>query len=237
MDQVARYHSALRHVPASRADAPVLDVGCGTTGACRHAGGVFFGTDLHFTDYRDEAPRLHHRLRAVRADATALPFADRAFDCVLSLDLLEHVPVEQRAAVVAELRRTARRRVVVGCPVFEGWDRWESRLLGVYRRSGKKMPGWLLEHRERGLPRQDELLRIAAAPGWTVRAEGNVNGFVYFCILVAEMTPVGWLAARVMGEASDGGPGFAARAFGRLCGLLSFGNTARTILVLERVTP
>lgn len=237
MDQVARYGTALRFLPPSSVRAPVLEVGCGTTGACRHAGGVWFGTDLHFTDYRDRPPEVHPRLRAVRADATRLPFADGAFENVLSLDLLEHVPAGDRAAVMAELRRTARRRVVVGCPVFEGWDRWEPRLQRVYGLLGKPVPGWLTEHRERGLPRHVDLLAMAAAPGWTVRVHGNVNAFVYFCIMATEMTPVGWLAAKVMGESGPGGPGPAARLFATLCRWSSFGTTARTILVLERTAP
>src|SRR3954466_9827761 len=51
--------------------------------------------------------------RFVRADGSALPFQDQSFDLVVSLDSLEHVPVERREAYVAELLRVARSYVLL----------------------------------------------------------------------------------------------------------------------------
>jgi hypothetical protein len=55
-------------------------------------------------------------LRAVRCDATALPFADAGVDCVTALEVLEHMPGDgpERAAHAA--MRVARQAVIATVP-------------------------------------------------------------------------------------------------------------------------
>jgi ubiquinone/menaquinone biosynthesis C-methylase UbiE len=54
------------------------------------------------------------RLCPVLGDATALPFADRAFDGVTALEVLEHIPDTARA--LEEICRVAARFVIISFP-------------------------------------------------------------------------------------------------------------------------
>jgi SAM-dependent methyltransferase len=62
------------------------------------------------------APRLGIRLDAVVGDATAAPLASGCADTALAVHLLEHLPEPAGAAVLAQMLRLARRRVVVAVP-------------------------------------------------------------------------------------------------------------------------
>jgi ubiquinone/menaquinone biosynthesis C-methylase UbiE len=52
----------------------------------------------------------------VVGNAVALPFADRAFDMIFSLGMLEHQPPERQLGIVREMSRVARTAVVLSVP-------------------------------------------------------------------------------------------------------------------------
>ena len=59
------------------------------------------------------------RLRAVRCDATRLPFADGSVDCVTALEVLEHMPGTGPERAAAEAIRVARAAVIATVPSHE----------------------------------------------------------------------------------------------------------------------
>jgi len=84
-------------------------VGCGNGGylgtlRARGHGGAVVGLDLSLGMLH--AARRVTDLPLGRGDAEALPFVDDAFDVVLAMHMLYHVP--DRAAAIAELRRVVR---------------------------------------------------------------------------------------------------------------------------------
>ncbi len=79
-------------------------------------------TCIDFLDYRVADLQAVHaggvrRLQAVHGDVIALPFADRSFDVVTMLEVLEHVPETRKA--LAEVRRVARRFLIFSVPSKE----------------------------------------------------------------------------------------------------------------------
>jgi hypothetical protein len=62
------------------------------------------------------APRLGLALDTMVADARAVPLPDASTDTVFAVHLLEHLPAEEDKAVLAEMLRLARHRVVVAVP-------------------------------------------------------------------------------------------------------------------------
>jgi 2-polyprenyl-3-methyl-5-hydroxy-6-metoxy-1,4-benzoquinol methylase len=79
-------------------------------------------TAVDILDYRVKDMQTVHdggidQLTAVQASATALPFADRTFDVVTMLEVLEHIPATK--AALAEVCRVARRFLILSMPTKE----------------------------------------------------------------------------------------------------------------------
>lgn len=87
-----------------------------------------------------------------RASGTDLPFADRAFDVVVSCDTLEHVPPDGRGAFLDELRRVAGRAVVLAAPHATAGVGTAELALAEYLRSFNHTNHMLDEHLAYGLP-------------------------------------------------------------------------------------
>ncbi|MCH7998682.1 MAG: glycosyltransferase [Chloroflexi bacterium] len=117
----------------------------------------------------------------IRADGTALPFRDGAFDVVTCHDTLEHVTADHREAFLQELMRVADDVVIIIGPFFALAVEAAERLVAQITRDsvGKGHPtlGYLGEHAELGLPRLDETLKIVDRAGFlhTVLPNGPLD--------------------------------------------------------------
>jgi hypothetical protein len=105
----------------------------------------------------------------VLGSGSQMPFQDKAFDVVAAFDTLEHVPVAQRRAFVAECARVARRYVILAGP-YEHPRVVEAEQI-LQRFISEKLGGsvrHLDEHRHHGLPERAEVEQQLAALGGKV---------------------------------------------------------------------
>src|SRR5215210_5147642 len=97
----------------------------------------------------------------VKGDATALPFEDEAFDFVVSVDVYEHIRAEVRDRYLSELRRTARRGVLLAAPFDSDAVRAAELLANEFHRAMHLEDNvWLREHAENGLPSLEDAKRF-----------------------------------------------------------------------------
>ena len=155
-DVAVRYLPIVRIVRAHRLDHAVTEVGSGPVGIGPYLRCPFTGVD---TSLR---PPLHKLLRPVEASVLETGLDRGSQPCVVSTDMLEHLPKERRQAAVTELVRIAGRLLVLAVPcgaAAEAHDREMAELFRLVRGVDHR---FLLEHVEHGLPSLDELQAYVA---------------------------------------------------------------------------
>lgn len=126
----ARELAALGLVLAALAPGRVLDVACGTALFTQHLRGQVVALDQSagmLTVARARIPTA----QLVQAAVPALPFADMAFDRLVTSHFYGHLVEVERVAFVAEARRVAPELVVVDTAVSDAAapDGWQERVL------------------------------------------------------------------------------------------------------------
>jgi len=193
-DHYGRYRLAADVVRAVTAPgATVLDVGGGPGSLAAFVPDRrIVASDLrHPGEWYAAAPDL------VLADGAALPFPDGAFDAIVSLDTLEHVPQPVRARLLAEATRVSRGWVLVVCPcATEGVAEADEALRGVVRaRFGDDFPtvGVLDEHLGFGHPNPEATQAALEAGGAEVvrLPSGRLDRWLPMMLLFYDLLALG----------------------------------------------
>ena len=132
----------------------ILDVGSNGIGFGYYLEGVDCKlTLLDVKPFGRDIIDKHKNFDFVSYDGQKFPFADKQFDYVVSVDVLEHINKENRSPFIQELIRVSKTKVILVFP--EGkYSVWAEKLLSlVYFR--KNM--FLLEHEKLGLPTSREV--------------------------------------------------------------------------------
>ena len=125
---IGRFFDRLRAVLAGLDPHSLLDAGCGE-GEMLRRGVLPPAVQPVCLDLRPASLAQAAAPARVCASVLSLPFADRSFDAVTCLEVLEHL--ENPAAAVRELARVSRRAFVVSVP-FEPWFRIGNVLRGKH---------------------------------------------------------------------------------------------------------
>lgn len=110
--------------------ARTLDIACGSGFLTRHLRGVIVGLDQSRAMVGLTKTRLPNGLALV-GDALKLPFADGAFDRVLTGHFYGHLAAAERSVFLAEARRVAGELVVIDSALRPGVEaeQWQERVL------------------------------------------------------------------------------------------------------------
>lgn len=118
------------------------------------------------------------RLKIVAGDGCCTPFKDNAFDMVVSVDSIEHVPDSKKGDFCLELKRVARKYVILHCPADSSDSRfrgiaYDIKFLEWYRSRFKKDEPNTAEHLRSGLPKVEQLKKLF--PGAIVTGKQNTE--------------------------------------------------------------
>jgi SAM-dependent methyltransferase len=150
VDGFARAMQAALPLRASR----ILEVGCGEGRQLVAIGSRYPGADLVGLDLPDaqleQAWRDVPAAQLVQGSALSLPFADKSFDLVMAVEVIEHLPDPEQA--LREIARVASDAVVISVPWEPAW-RIGNVVRGRYVAALGNTPGHIQHFTRRGLLR------------------------------------------------------------------------------------
>ena len=166
---IQRYWHRSRHQIAvnwARGSGRILDAGCGSSliiQSLNHAVGMDFNLGkLRFL--------RRYGMPLVRGSAFALPFADESFDCVMSQEVIEHLPYDE--VIFNEMSRVLKPGglVILGTPDYATWV-WRT-IEPIY---GFLMPGGYKDEHITHFTRES-LTEVMVRHGFAVEEVAYVGG-------------------------------------------------------------
>ena len=117
----------VKKISKPKKELKILEIGSGSIGITRFYKGHVVGIDVEAERYNNP------RLKLIKSSATCLPFRDKTFDIVISIDTLEHLSRKGQVKMVQEAYRVSKKYVFLTYPV--GFNKYQERILKTWKRS------------------------------------------------------------------------------------------------------
>ena len=161
----------------------VLDLGCGASSPIRQLSRPVYsvGADRHGPSLkRSRKEEIHDAYVLMDAGEVDKIFKPGSFDCVLALDLIEHLEKDEGLRLIKQMMRAARRKVIIFTPNgFRPQEAYDGNELQVHR------SGWTAGEME-GLG-----FRTIGINGWRP-LRGDKAALNYrpklFCLVLSDLT-------------------------------------------------
>ena len=149
-------------------DTTILDAGCGNHGlAAFMPTANITGVDIL------PASEVDPSLKYIHASILDLPFDDGSFDIAVSVDVLEHLPVDLRESAVQQMVRVARKAIVITFPGGDYARKIDDAFADELQHRNMPLPEWLEEHLRDSYPESHDIASAIEAEssrlGRTVR--------------------------------------------------------------------
>jgi len=118
IDRWSRYAHVANEIQKIKGkELSVLDVGSGGQGIFGFLSPLRRDCDFFLLDVRKDALKGLKKRQAIIGDGCRLPFRDKAFDVIVSVDTVEHIPKSLRHNFYKELKRVCKKRIILTCPI------------------------------------------------------------------------------------------------------------------------
>lgn len=151
--------AALRYIPVVEVikksgleTSTILEVGSGSLGIVPYLRREIDGIDIDFSGPKTSL------INKIKGQATSLPFKKNAYDIIVSVDVIEHIPQSQRTDAISETLRVAKKLAIIVVPVGKKSEEQDKELRQYWNKIYAKPNQFLEEHTTNGLPTTDALL-------------------------------------------------------------------------------
>lgn len=183
-----RYLPIVKEIKKSGIENPdILEIGSGSLGIAPYLEKEIIGLDRDFSG--PDFPLL----KKIYGEATDLPFKDKSFDFSLLVDVLEHLPSEDRQKAIKECLRVARYQSFIAVPCGKISLTQDKELSFLYRKKFAKDHPFFSDHLKYGLPKKEEVLRMIKDEMAILQRKGEIRNFGNINLSLRKFLMSGWM--------------------------------------------